>query len=65
MKFSQHPIRLSSSIILIRSPNLKGRVDSSKNTGCSILIVFLEEKSIILRAATLIAPAATPFKEEK
>ncbi len=58
-------MRLSSSVVLILSPNLKGRADNSNMPAIALLIVFLEEKPIIVPAATLIAPAATPLKEEK
>lgn len=48
----------------ILSPILNGLEDNSKMPAIALLIVFLEEKPIIVPAATLIAPAATPLTEE-
>ncbi len=58
------PIRSSFAEVRILSPILKGREDSSNIPAIALLIVFLEEKPIIVPAATLIAPAATPLSEE-
>jgi hypothetical protein len=44
---------------------LKGRADNNRIPAIALLIVFLDEKPIIVPAATLIAPAATPLNEEK
>jgi hypothetical protein len=50
--------------VRILSPILNGLEDNSKMPAIALLIVFLEEKPIIVPAATLIAPAATPLTEE-
>jgi hypothetical protein len=43
---------------------LKGLDDNNKISAIALLIVFLEEKPMIVLAATLIAPASTPLIEE-
>src|ERR671938_1097191 len=58
------PTRLSSSVVLILSPILNGRDDKSSIPAIALLIVFLDENPIIVPAATLIAPAATPLTDE-
>ncbi|MGI9012281.1 MAG: hypothetical protein ACR2F1_14010 [Nitrososphaeraceae archaeon] len=43
---------------------MKGRDDNINIPAIALLFVFLEEKPMIVPAATLIAPAATPLIEE-
>ncbi|HEX7258114.1 MAG TPA: hypothetical protein VF242_08635, partial [Nitrososphaeraceae archaeon] len=57
------PTKVSSSVVLILSPNLKGLDDNNNIPAIALLIVFLEEKPIIVPAVTLIAPASTPLRD--
>ena len=58
------PIISSFENALILSPILKGFEDNKRMPAIALLIVFLEEKPIIVPAAPLIAPAAFPLTLE-
>lgn len=51
--------------VFILSPILNGLDDKSNIPAIALPIVFLEENPIIVPAATLIALAVIPLKEEK